>query len=368
MSPYNKSLLKQYSPRDYQNKRYKSRKLLGTFYDRKKYVVHLENLQYYLQKGIELKKIRRIVKFKQKPFLKDFIELVTSLRSKARNDFELRLFKLFANATFGKFIENVRNYLEVKLCGTEKQLRMQCLGQHVSSFNIINENLVAVNRKPATIKLNKPLAVGFSILELSKLFMYRSYYDLFKKHFGTENISLLFSDTDSFLFQIKCNNLETEKKKLKHIFDFSKYPKTHPLFDQSKANQLFLFKDELKGTSSITHFIGLRPKCYSMKVSSLKDSNQQDEKKVCKGLKKSSIKNQLSFSDYENCLNNATLVYKSFKSLKSKNHRIRTCYQRKIALSAMDTKRHILSCGIHTISLGSCYINQNEMTNCSICK
>ena len=63
---------------------------------------------------------------------------------------------------------------------------MECLGQHVSSFSIINENLVAVNRKPPTITLNKPLAVGVSILKLSKLFMYRSYYDLFKKHFQTQ--------------------------------------------------------------------------------------------------------------------------------------------------------------------------------------
>lgn len=245
---------------------------------------------------------------------------------------------------------------------------MECLGHHVSSFNIINKNLVAVNRKPPTIELNKPLAVGFSILELSKLFMYRSYYDLFKKHFGSKNISLLFSDTDSFLFQIKCKNLEIEKEKLKHIFDFSKYPKDHPLFDQSKANHLFYFKDELKGTSSITHFIGLRPKCYSMKITSLKDKNQQEEKKVCKGLKKSSIKNQLSYADYKDCLNNATLIYKSFKSLKSKNHRIKTCYQRKIALSAMDSKRHVLNCGKHTISLGSCYIRKYDVKGCSICK
>ena len=106
LSPYNKRLLKQYCPRDYISRRYKSKKLLSTFYDRKKYVVHLENLQYYLKKGLVLKKIRRIIKFKQKAFLKDFIEKVTSLRANARNDFELRLFKLFANSTFGKFIGN----------------------------------------------------------------------------------------------------------------------------------------------------------------------------------------------------------------------------------------------------------------------
>ena len=104
LSPYNRRLLKHHCPRDYRNKRYQSKKLLSTFYDRKKYVVHLENLQYYLKKGMKLLKIRRVMKFRQKAFLKEFIEKVTKLRSNARNDFELRLFKLFANSTFGKFI------------------------------------------------------------------------------------------------------------------------------------------------------------------------------------------------------------------------------------------------------------------------
>ena len=260
--------------------------------------------------------------------------------------------------------------MEVKLCGNETSLRRACLGQHVKSFNIINQNLVAVNRKPAIIELKKPLAVGFSILELSKLFMYQSYYDVFQKNFGENNISLCFSDTDSFLFQIKGKNLELEKRKLKHIFDFSKYPKSHPLFDESKANQLFYFKDELKGKAAITHFIGLRPKCYTMKIVELncKKTNLYKEKKVCKGLKKSSIATQLSYADYKNCLKNATLIYKSFKSLKSKNHRIKTSYQRKIALSAMDSKRYILNCGCHTLSLGSCFIKKYQSYRCPICK
>ena len=76
------------------------------------------------------------------------------------------------------------------LCGDEKSLRKASLGQHINSFQIINENLVEVNKKPAKIELKKPLAVRFCILELSKLFMYRSYYDMIQKHFGKDNVSL----------------------------------------------------------------------------------------------------------------------------------------------------------------------------------
>ena len=368
LSPFNKRLLQQSFPRDFANKRYRSRKLLSTFYHRKNYVVHLENLQYYLKMGLKLTKVHRVVKFEQKAFLKKFIEKVTNLRSKAKNDFELRLFKLFANSTFGKFIENVRNYIEVELCSSEKSFRKVCLGQHVKSFNIINEKLVSVIKKPNQLKMNKPLAVGFAILELSKLFMYQSYYDVFVPHFGAENISLCFSDTDSFLFQVNTNNLLNDMIKLKTFFDFSKYPQDHVLYDNSKANHLFYFKDELCGKAAITHFVGLRPKCYSMQIKNYNDKNTKT-KKVCKVIRRTAIKNQLSFSDYQKCLNSQCIIYKSFKNLGSKNHRISTKFIRKIALSAIDTKRYTLNCGKHTLALGNCMIKkcQNAGT-CYICK
>ena len=108
LSPFNKRLLKKHCPTDYKNKRYSSRKLLATFYPRRKYVVLLDNLKYYLRRGLKLTKIRRAVKFEQKDFLKNFITKITKLRSEAKTDFELRLFKLFANSTFGKFIGKIK--------------------------------------------------------------------------------------------------------------------------------------------------------------------------------------------------------------------------------------------------------------------
>ena len=75
-------------------------------------------------------------------------------------------------------------------------------------------------------------------------------------------------------------------KKLERIFDFSKYPKQHPLFDDSRANQLFYFKDELKGRAAITHFIGLRPKCYSMKITDFFGQKQNRRKENMQRFKK----------------------------------------------------------------------------------
>ena len=104
LSPINKKLLRKHAYGDYKKHRYSSKKLSATFYTQRKCVVLLDNLKYYLERGLELIRIRRAIKFTQKDFLKNFITKITKLRSEVKTDFKLRLFKLFADATFGKFI------------------------------------------------------------------------------------------------------------------------------------------------------------------------------------------------------------------------------------------------------------------------
>ena len=99
------------------------------------------------------------------------------------------------------------------------------------------------------------------------------------------------------------------------------------------------------------------------------DANDTKTRQVCKGIKHTAIKNQLSFADYQNCLNNQTVIYKSFKNLGSKNHQISTKYIRKIALSAIDTKRYTLNCGKHTLALGNCKIKRCKTVGlCNKCQ
>ena len=116
--------------------------------------------------------------------------------------------------------------------------------------------------------------------------MFKS-YDKFRQQFGTKNLKLCFSDTDSFLFQVKCGNLIQKLKEMVDfclsfdMFDFSKYDKNQVLYNNTRANHLFYFKDEMKSQSTITDFIGLRPKCYAMKIENL-NSRKEEQKKFVK--------------------------------------------------------------------------------------
>lgn len=76
---------------------YKSKKLTATFNDRENYVIHFANLKYYLQQGMVLKKVRRVLAFRQTLFLKDYISWCTNKRQQAASKFSKDLFKLLAN-------------------------------------------------------------------------------------------------------------------------------------------------------------------------------------------------------------------------------------------------------------------------------
>ena len=89
-------------------------KLCGTFYAKKDYVIDIRNLKLYLEQGLILKKINRVIQYEQKAWLKEWIDLNTNFRKNAKNDFEKDYFKLMNNAVFGKTMENVRGRVDVK--------------------------------------------------------------------------------------------------------------------------------------------------------------------------------------------------------------------------------------------------------------
>ena len=183
---------------------------------------HYHNLQFYLNHGLKLDKIHRIISFTQSPWLKPWIDLCTEQRKTARSDFESDLAKLQANATFGKTMENVRQRVNLRLIADSDKLLKTTGKVSFRHSQIINSDLVLVRAARQKVTLNKSIAVGFSILELRKLLMYTFYYDHLKAKYGNR-CTLLFTDTDSLCCQIQTPNLYEDMEVDLNEYDTSNF-------------------------------------------------------------------------------------------------------------------------------------------------
>ena len=158
-------------------------KLIPTLCDKEKYILHYRNLQLYLDLGLKLKKVHRVLEFNQSPWLKQYIDFNTQKRTQAKNSFEKDFFKLMNNSVFGKTMENIRKRVDVRLITDEKKLlKMASKPTYVSS-KIFNENLVAVHKIKETLTLNRPAYVGMCILDLNKTLMYDFHYNYIKEKY-----------------------------------------------------------------------------------------------------------------------------------------------------------------------------------------
>ena len=96
----------------------------------------------------------------------------TDVRKKARNDFEKDFFKLMNNAVFGKTMENVRKHRDIKVVTTGKRRKYLVSepNYHITKFSV--KYLLVIEMKKTEILMNRPVCLGLSILELSKILMY----------------------------------------------------------------------------------------------------------------------------------------------------------------------------------------------------
>ena len=178
----------------------KSPKLIPNLYLKKNYIIHYRLLKYYLSLGVVLKKVHRILKFNQKPWMKKYIEFNTIKRQEATNEADKNFFKLMNNCTYGITIENMRNRMKLRIVTNEKDFIKHASKPTFISHKIVDEDFVIIHEKKNKIVLNKPIYVGCTVLELSKLAMYEFWYGFLKKK--CKNVNLLYKNTDSFIFEV----------------------------------------------------------------------------------------------------------------------------------------------------------------------
>ena len=166
--------------------------------------------------------------------------------------------------------------------------------------------------------------------------MYKFWYDYIKPKYGND-IKLCYMDTDSFIMNIKTNDFyEDIANDVENRFDTSNYEVNRPLPMVKNRKIIGLMKDELGG-KIITEFVTLRPKTYSYLTDDGKDI------KKAKGTKKCIIKKMIKFNDYNKCLLNGEVVFKSQQRFVSKKHDVYTENINKIALRNDDDKRIVSS-------------------------
>ena len=302
------------------------------------YIAHYRNLKFYLRMGMIISKVHRIVSFDQSPWLAKYIDYNTQKRAEADSDFMKDYHKNLICSFFGKTMEDVRNRIKVEFVKNTNvveilkyQSRLDFNGIHKSY-----QDYDSYTFKSRVVKMEKPIYLGFSILELSKLLMYETYYDKLQKYFGIDGIQIHYQDTDAYIMSIKTTNIINDLNILQNryqIFDFSNLNKDHQLFSNEYKKIPGYLKIETPKSLYIDKFICLRSKCYAY-ITQL-DGYENKFKGIVKGYKK-----EISFDQYYKCLMNQSYnsTCKQY-CIRSHDHEMYLQQITKKSLSPFDDKR-----------------------------
>lgn len=329
-------------------------KLSPNLYSKYNYKVYYLNLKFYLENGLILKKIHNVIKFRQKEWLKEYIDTNTYLRKITTNESDKNFYKLMNNAVYGKTMENVFNHKNFKLLTSDNKKIFKKNQRNIKNFHIINDDLVLLELNKEKVVFNKPIYIGFTILELSKLHMYKLHYKMMKEKYGN-NSTLMYMDTDSLVYEIVTNDVYEDfanDKDFSSMFDMSVYPKCFKCYNGDNKGKLGTLKDEFAQNkvigsdemSLITHFTCLRSKCYSLKTEKVDVKNlntlTESSQNKCKGIPKNELK-KMTYNDFVNININGGVMMIKNTSFRSKNHKIYTITSEKDGLSNYDDKRII---------------------------
>ena len=245
------------------------------------------------------------------------------------------------------------NNNNVALVNNKRKMEKLAAKPNFKTFKIFNECLVAVEMQKVKLLLNRPIYVGFTILDVSKFLMYNFYYNNLKSNYG-DNVQLLFTDTDSLCVYVATSDMYEDMKQMSHLYDFSCYPESHKCHSITNKKKIGVFKDECNGIPP-SSYVGLRAKMYSLKYG-------DNTKKAAKGVKKYVIRKQLQHELFEQCLFDRQHQEHSMNMIRSDHHRLFTISQTKRTLSPYDDKRYILSNGISSLAHGhyNTFINNNN--------
>lgn len=355
MSPYMQTLL--LTLRGERSRNMKETKLAATLCDKKKYVIHCKHLQLCLLHGLKIDKIHYIISFRQKAIFNKYIACMTQKRKESQCSFDKFLAKLYVNAIFGRSIENKTKHVNVRFCSTASRSARYIGHPLAVSRRIINSDLIAVFLRKHKVMFDRAYLVGFSVLELAKTFMFKTYYTDIVPALGRDNVECIYSDTDSLQLVVENMGKNQIYEKLKPILDCSNLPSSHPYYDVSNKMTPGYFKDET-GSRTIKGVVAIKPKSYCL----LYEDGYTEVK--CKGVAQANLA-QIKFDHYKRALLNSCEFVSLQRQFRAKNNEMATVECLKKSISPIETKRFWLNCGVHSRALGH-YMNSRS-SECKMC-
>ena len=201
LSPLSLSYLDSFGQRGTLN----STRLTSHFLPRTKYVVHCRNLAYYLRNGMRLVRVHHAIRFRQAPFLNSFMKFISDKKAATNDPFQRKLLKLYLNSVYGKFILNKLRFVECSVISTDgDRVRKLASRPNFESFRLLNESSALIFRKPGKVVLDTMVAIGFSILDLSKLYVASQVHDeIIPRLGGPDRCSVIYTGK-AFIFICIC--------------------------------------------------------------------------------------------------------------------------------------------------------------------
>ena len=299
--------------------------------------------------GFVVDEITQVLSFDQTNWLEPYIAFNTKMRQQAKNPFEKDFFKLINNSVYGKTMENVRKYQDVKLMrmtseDDEKKFLNKVRKPSFKYARQLGDTLVGAHMGKASVTLNKPIIVGAAVLGLSKLKMYSFWYDYVKEKYG-EKVKLGYMDTDSFIYHVETEDIYKDMEERPDLFNLN---------DDATIGK---FKDETPG-NVITESYYIRAKSYHYVLAdkTTKSKHKGVSKKSMSDMATSTFFPTLGGSllddpvdkdevfdpmsqVYHDCLFGNEVFYAKNVGFRTKDHVIFLVESEKKALSPIDTKR-----------------------------
>ena len=177
-------------------------KLVPNLFNKLNYICHYRNLKFYLEHGLILRRVHKVIRFRQSAWLLPYIAINTEWRSKSTSAFHKDQYKLNVNACFGKTCEDTLKHQDNRLLNDEEKITRLIQKPHCITFRMFTEDVAAIAMQKLTAKVNKPTYAGFAVLEFAKLLMYRFHYDHVQRCWPDGRARLVLTDTDSPLYEI----------------------------------------------------------------------------------------------------------------------------------------------------------------------